>query len=558
MSYLGGYVPGGSEQWELQESRFMSQILAQLSPQARLAALLSVGLVTAIEISNRVSINVLLPDMQGNVAANSDEISWAITLYNLGFLCSIAVASWMTRVIGTRKHLLYSIGFYAIGAMGCVFSVHSLSSLLVSRTIMGFGGGAFLVRAVILANTMFPGKARLGAVIKLYLILGVFQIVYPTAMGWINDTFHWNYAFLLDFPFLAIGAILIAKHIPKGHIFRRDPAKTVDYRGAIVLLVSLACLQIATSRGEQDLWLDSKLVAVSLFLAVVLLAYFFWWDYRPEVTDPVFHLRMLWRTAQLRTSLTVVMIVGSIMGAALYVIPQYLRFVQNYSATQTGGFISAYSVGLMLGLIGTVRYLLPKLGGVWTLALALTTLSATCGLIIYIFTPTTPTIVLAPALFVQGLALAPTIVAASNVATGNVPIADVNDVSTMYFFVRQLGNTAGVTAATVLFDHRMTFHSARLLDTANQLDPITRATLSAYANLVRRNAGAAYRPLNGALQIFLNNVITQSRLLSYIDIYFGLAFISIVGALLLWYSRWRLDRLNAATYSHPHRANHTW
>jgi len=188
----------------------------------------------------------------------------------------------------------------------------------------------------------------------------------------------------------------------------------------------------------------------------------------------------------------------------------------------------------------------------------LTSLSATCGLIIYIFTPTTPTIVLAPALFIQGLTLAPTIVAASNVATGNVPIADVNDVSTMYFFVRQLGNTAGVTAATVLFDHRMTFHSSRLLDTANQLDPTTRMTLSAYANLVRRNAGAAYRPLDGALQIFLNNVIAQSRLLSYLDIYFGLAFISIVGALLLWYSRSRLRSANAVTYDHPHRANHTW
>jgi DHA2 family multidrug resistance protein len=83
-------------------------------------------------------------------------------------------------------------------------------------------------------------------------------------------------------------------------------------------------------------------------------------------------------------------------------------------------------------------------------------------------------------------------------------------------------------------------------------------TLSAYANLVRRNAGAAYRPLDGALQIFLNNVIAQSRLLSYIDIYFGLAFISIVGALLLWYSRSRLRSANAVTYDHPHRANHTW
>jgi len=50
------------------------------------------GLVTAIEIANRLSINVLLPDLQGNVAGSSDDVSWVIILYNLGFLCSLASA----------------------------------------------------------------------------------------------------------------------------------------------------------------------------------------------------------------------------------------------------------------------------------------------------------------------------------------------------------------------------------------------------------------------------------------------------------------------------------
>ena len=108
MSFLSGASPGTLEQWELEEGQYIARSLSVLDMRARLAVLLSVGLVTAIEISNRMAINVLLPDMQGNVAANSDEISWAITLYNLGFLCSIAVASWMTRVIGLGE-LAHSI-----------------------------------------------------------------------------------------------------------------------------------------------------------------------------------------------------------------------------------------------------------------------------------------------------------------------------------------------------------------------------------------------------------------------------------------------------------------
>jgi MFS transporter, DHA2 family, multidrug resistance protein len=120
--------------------------------------------------------------------------------------------------------------------------------------------------------------------------------------------------------------------------------------------------------------------------------------------------------------------------------------------------------------------------------------------------------------------------------------------------VRQLGNTVGVTAATVLFDHRMTFHSARLLDTANRLDPTTLTTLSQYAGLIHRNAGGDTNPALGALQLFENNVITQSRLLSYVDIYFGLAFISIVGALLLWRGRARAQSIRTSARAHVHHA----
>ena len=54
-------------------------------------------------------------------------------------------------------------------------------------------------------------------------------------MGWINDTFHWNYAFLLDFPFLAMGAFLIWKFVPWGYLYMRSDEEYVDTWGAGLL-----------------------------------------------------------------------------------------------------------------------------------------------------------------------------------------------------------------------------------------------------------------------------------------------------------------------------------
>src|SRR5271169_925152 len=290
MSYLSSSPP---ESWEVEQEHFLNSIVPSLSYNRRLAVLLTVGMVAAIEISNRLSINVFLPDMQGNVGASSDQISWVIILYNVGYLCSIALAYWMTRVIGTRSHLLLSIAIYATGAMGCVLSTGNLTQLLVSRLIMGFGGGAFLVRVVILAGVLFPGKARLAAVTKLYLVLAAFEVPYPVVMGWVTDTFHWNYAFLVDFPFLAIGAFLIWKIVPPGRIFQRRKEARVDIWGAVLLIASLACLETATSRGERDLCLQSNWIAIALVAAALFFIAFLWWDYRPENPSPVLHLRML-------------------------------------------------------------------------------------------------------------------------------------------------------------------------------------------------------------------------------------------------------------------------
>jgi DHA2 family multidrug resistance protein len=525
MAFLAGTRP---ESWELEEEQFLGSLVSRLSYGRRIAMLLTVGMVAAIEISNRLSINVFLPDMQGNVGASSDEISWVIILYNVGYLCSIALSSWMTRVIGTRRHLLLSIAIYATGAMGCVLSTGNLGQLLTSRLIMGFGGGAFLVRVVILAGVLFPGKARLAAVTRLYLVLAAFEVPYPTVMGWVTDTFHWNYAFLVDFPFLAIGAFLIWKIVPPGRLFQRKKVAQVDVRGAVLLIASLGCLETAISRGEQDLWLQSNWIAAALVAAVIFFIAFLWWDYRPENPSPVLHLRMVVRNASLRSFFLVILIVGAFFGAGLYVVPQYLRFVQDYSALQAGGFISMYTLGLGLGLQFALHLLVPRLGPVRTLAGGLLILAAAYLAICYIWTPTTPTIVLAPVIFLQGFCIGPVILAAGNVVSANAPIADVNDISTTYFFVRQLGNTFGVTAATVMFDRRMTLHSSRLLDISNRLDATTRSTLAQYAELIHRNGGAGSDPALGALQLFQNNVITQSRLFSYIDIYFGLATLGVV------------------------------
>jgi DHA2 family multidrug resistance protein len=87
------------------------------------------------------------------------------------------------------------------------------------------------------------------------------------------------------------------------------------------------------------------------------------------------------------------------------------------------------------------------------------------------------------------------------------------------------------------------------LDIANRLDASTRSTVAQYADLIHRNGGATSDPALGALQLFQNNVITQSRLFSYIDIYFGLAALGVVALISIAVARVKLKR--GPTHFHP-------
>jgi len=539
--------PMGPEPFD--ETSGLAPKFAVLSDRRKLGIVLAAALITSIEISSRLSINVILPDMQGNVAADVDQISWVLILYNMGFICSMALTPWMSRIFGARRHFTLCVLLYTCGTLGCFLSAHNLTTLLISRTIMGLGGGFFLVRLVIMVGLFYPGASRRVPLTKVYLILFSMQVFYPPVVGALADNIHWNYAFLLDVPFLIVGILILRKLLPRGHLTLQLPRRPQDEDlwGAAFLIFSLSALQIFASRGERDLWFESPVIWACLISAVGGFALFVWWDTRPENPAPVLHLRHVLHLAPLRRALMTAMVVGGILGAGLYVIPQYLRYVQDFSATQTGGFFSFFAFGFGAGAILTVRVFAPRFGVHETVMAGLLVLAATFTAFIYTWTPSTPTQLLDLLLLAKGVGVGMAVIGISASVTGRLSNVDVWEGDTTYFFVRQLGNTFAVSAVTILFDRRMTLHSSRLLDVANRLDPSTSAALSSYAGLTRRVAGAGFDPRLGALQLFQNNVITQSRLLSYIDISFFLALVCVAGVIFTVISKIRSSRTEPIT-----------
>ena len=89
------------------------------------------------------------------------------------------------------------------------------------------------------------------------------------------------------------------------------------------------------------MWLQSRFIcSMILVAAAVCLALFVWRDSRPDNPNPVLNLRLLYRESALSSGTLLAVIFGMLLSASLFVLPQYLRGVQDYNATQTSLFFA--------------------------------------------------------------------------------------------------------------------------------------------------------------------------------------------------------------------------
>jgi MFS transporter, DHA2 family, multidrug resistance protein len=537
------------EEWEVRRFERIEKYDREVSRADRWTVLAALGIATGTELAGRAASGILLPDMQGNAGATLDELSWVLIAYNTGYICSLGVSAGFVRSFGTRKLWMVCLVLFGLGNL-LTYASHQLVPLLVARSIAGLGGGIFLVRSTVFLRELFPKKEMARAVTLFNSIVFSIKGLWPILMGALSDASSWNNAFLTQIPFIALSYFLIRRYMPARLESVRD-LPPADYWGVGLMLLSMVCGQIALSRGERDMWFESPLISSLLILSILCFLVFLWWDSREGNQNPVFHIRTILSQRTYTAAFGLVLLCGAFLGAGLYVIPQYLRILQPYNAEQTAFFYLVDTIGLFLGVSCAVWIGVPRFGGAKTAGLGMALFGLANTIFVFIWTDSTPGHDIASVLLLHGIGTGLLLAGASLVSTGTLDRRFQNEAASSYFFLRQLGASLGVTAAAVLIDQRMTVHSSRLLDTANRLDPAVERVLRDFSSLLALRANGTSVPHPGNYELFQGLVVTQARLLAFIDICFCLAVAAGIGLIVVAVARWR--QLHAV--EHPHIAS---
>lgn len=214
----------------------------------------------------------------------------------------------------------------------------------------GCGGGGLMAISTFVGSDLVPLRKR-------GVVQGIGNICFGTGAGlggifggWINDTWGWRMAFLIQVPFVIVSGILVAclVNIPPKKS-ERSKLSRVDFMGSFALVLTLVLLLLGLNSGGNIVPWNHPLVYVSLPLSLVSLLGFIYIELY-LASEPVIPVRLLANRTVLAACLTnwfVTMVIFMI----IFYVPLYYQ-VRGSSTTAAGMRLIPQSIGSSIGSLG--------------------------------------------------------------------------------------------------------------------------------------------------------------------------------------------------------------
>ncbi|WP_182111505.1 DHA2 family efflux MFS transporter permease subunit [Actinotalea sp. JY-7876] len=294
-------------------------------------------------------VGTALPTIVGDLGAAEHE-GWIITAYLLAIAVVMPIYGKLGDLRGRRRPFLVAISIFVLGSAGSALST-TFVELVVWRSVQGLGAGGLVILSQAIIADIVSARDRGKFMGPMGAVFGVATVAGPLLGGWFTDGPGWRWCFWLNVP---VGLVALAVAWSRLRLPSRAPSTRFDVPGAVLMTISTAGIVLLTSwssissAGRYD-WSDPALPAL-LVLTLVALAAFLAVEAR--ATDPLIPLR-LFRNRTFSVSVTIALVMGMTMFAALSFLPTFLQMARGYDATKAGLLMLPMTVGLMITALGS-------------------------------------------------------------------------------------------------------------------------------------------------------------------------------------------------------------
>lgn len=415
---------------------------------------LSLSLVI-IGLDNTI-LNIALPTLQRDLGANASELQWMVDGYVLVFAGLLLTMGALGDRFGRGGALTAGLVIFG-GASLIASETATAGQLIAARSMMGIGGALIMPATLSIITDVFPREER-GRAIGIWAgVAGAGIGLGPIVGGFLLEYFWWGSVFLVNVPIVLTALVAGYFLVPTS----RDPEATpLDIPGAVLSMIAISSLVYAIIEGPSEGW-TSGLVLGGFAMGAVFGIAFLAVELRTRY--PMLNLSFF-ANRRFSGGATAIGIAFFSLFGVVFVLTQYLQFVQGYTALEAGIRTAPIAIGMIIGSslaprvvekIGTTRVVST---GLVVLALTLASYS--------MLTPDTSYWFVGAALMVQATAMGTIMAPSTDAVMGAVPRAKAGVASATNDVARQVAGAMGVAIVGSALNSA---YSGRMVDAVAQL-----------------------------------------------------------------------------------------
>jgi DHA2 family multidrug resistance protein len=492
---------------------------------------LAVVIPTFMEVLDTTIANVALRHIAGGLSAAVTDGEWVITSYLAANAIILPISGWLSVRLGRRNYFLLSILVFTVASALCGMAT-SLGMLIFSRVMQGLAGGGLQPSSQGVLLDAFP-KEKQGAAQTVFGIAALLApVVGPTLGGYITDNYGWRWVFYINVPVGLLALIMCNAFVSDPAYLKAQMAearkqnRAFDTLGLTLLAVTMTSWEILLSKGQEWDWFGDPFLRVQTLAVLFVLGLVGLIVRETRYNNPLINFRTL-KDRNFLVCCVIIFCAYATLYANTVSLPALLQSLFGYDATTSGLVLSPSGVfaiivlaivGRLLGRGMDARYLMAAglfvlgVGGYWMSRLNL---------------EISPWQVVWPrVVFIMGLS---TIFAPLNVAAFlYIPPQLRGAAVGLLALLRNEGGSVGTSVAQTIQERRDQFHSLRLGENLDPLNPAVNSYLDQVQPGFLQQTGDPVAAKQMALQSLANLREQQSSALSYFDVFFIFAVVAIV------------------------------
>jgi MFS transporter, DHA2 family, multidrug resistance protein len=315
---------------------------------------------TFMEVLDTTIANVALRYIAGGLSSPATDSEWVITSYLAANAVILPISGWIATRLGRRNYFLLSIAVFTI-ASGLCGMAPTLGALIAARVLQGLAGGGLQPSSQAILLDAFPIEKQ-GAAQTVFGVAALLApVVGPTLGGFITDNYGWQWIFYLNVP-VGLFAFLICRMLvqdPEYLVTERERARgqrrPFDTLGLLLLAVTMVSWEVLLSKGQEWDWLGDPFYRIHALLTFFVLGLggLVWRELR--VANPLVNLRTL-RDPNFRSCCMIIFVLFGVLYANTVTLPALLQSLFGYDATTSGLVLSPAGLAavVMLVISGTL------------------------------------------------------------------------------------------------------------------------------------------------------------------------------------------------------------